>query len=100
MADEPSWCRKDASGWTLSVHAQPGAKKSEITGLHGGSLKIRIASPPVEGRANEALIAFLAKALSLPRASLRVVRGASSRRKEIHIAAPAADPGILLRKDP
>ena len=79
----------------LDLHIQPGAKKSEVVGLHGEALKLRIASPPVDGRANAALIAFLADALEVPKQSLAVVRGETSRRKTVRIAQPGADPGRL-----
>ena len=90
------WYHKTASGWLIRVHAQPGAKKSEVVGLHGGALKIRIASPPVDGRANEALIAFLAKACAVPRAAVTLEHGATSRHKTFSVTAPEFDPARLL----
>jgi uncharacterized protein (TIGR00251 family) len=90
------WYRKTEQGWLISVHAQPGAKKSEVAGLHGDALKIRIASPPVDGRANEALIAFVAKELAVPRAAVSLEHGAGSRRKTLLLAAPKIDPERLL----
>jgi uncharacterized protein (TIGR00251 family) len=94
-----SWyraCREDGGGWLLELHVQPGAKKSGVAGLHGGALKVRIASPPVDGRANATLIEFLAKALGVPKQSLAVVKGEASRRKTVRVAHPDADPGRLL----
>ena len=79
----------------LDLHIQPGARKSEVVGLHGDALKLRIASPPVEGRANAALIAFLAEVLHIPRQSLAVVKGATSRRKTVRVAHPGIDPAQL-----
>ena len=97
MAEPPaSWVRKTARGWLIRVHAQPGAKRSELAGLHGDALKIRIASPPVDGRANEALIAFLAKACAVPRAAVTLEQGATSRQKTFCIVAPDWDPARLL----
>ncbi len=90
------WYRKTSEGWLISVHAQPGAKKSAVVGLHGESLKVRIAAPPVEGKANEVLTAFVAKALGLPRRAVSIVKGESSREKLLLIANPAADPTRLL----
>ena len=90
------WFRKTQQGWLISVHVQPGAKKSAVAGLHGDALKIRIAAPPVEGKANEALAAFVAKALSLPRRAVRIVKGESSREKLLLVADANADPARLL----
>ena len=91
-----SWFRKTAGGWLIAVHAQPGAKKSAVAGLHGAALKIRIAAPPVEGKANEALTAFVAKALGVPRRAVSIVKGDSSREKLLLVADAAADPARLL----
>lgn len=57
----PSWLIVRNSDVLIDVHAQPGAKRSAIVGEHGGRLKIAIASPPVDGKANSALIAFFSK---------------------------------------
>lgn len=90
-----SWYRPVDGGWLLDLHVQPGAKTSGVAGLHGGALKVRIASPPLDGRANAALIAFLAGALGVPRQSLTVVRGESARRKTVRVADAGCDPGRL-----
>jgi uncharacterized protein (TIGR00251 family) len=94
---EGIWVRRTPEGWLLAVHAQPGAKRSEVAGLHGDALKIRVAAPPAEGRANEELTSFLADALGIPKKSVTVVRGVASRRKTILVSAPQADPASLLR---
>ena len=91
-----SWYRKTGDGWLIAIHAQPGAKKSAVAGLHGVALKIRIAAPPVEGKANETLIAFLAKALGVPRRAVSIVKGESSREKLLLVANASADPARLL----
>lgn len=54
------WLRQDAGTQKLTLHIQPGAKKTEVAGEHGEALKIRLAAPPVEGKANQKLIAWLA----------------------------------------
>ena len=84
----------------LDLHIQPGAKKSEVVGLHGDALKVRIASPPVDGRANGALLAFLAEVLDVSRQSLQVVKGTSSRHKMVWVSGSGVDPGRLLRLKP
>jgi len=90
------WYRKTAEGWVIAVHVQPGAKKSAAAGLHGGALKLRIAAPPVEGKANDALVEFIADALGVPRRAVSVVKGASSREKKVLVADASADPARLL----
>ena len=94
-----SWCRKSDQGWLLALHVQPGAKRSEVAGLHGEALKIRLAAPPVEGRANEALLEFVAQALGVPKRSVTLVKGQASRRKLVLVAAPGADPARLLERN-
>jgi Uncharacterized conserved protein len=91
-----TWFSKTATGYIVAVHAQPGAKRSEISGLHGERLKVRIAAPPLEGRANEALIEFLAQRLGLPRSKLRVLKGLQGRAKLVEIADSEIDPARLL----
>jgi len=80
-----SWLAADAAGVTLRLHIQPGAKKTEAVGLHGEALKIRLAAPPVDGKANAALIAFLADQLGVPRAAIAILSGDSSRAKRVRI---------------
>jgi hypothetical protein len=91
--DALPWRRVGADGTiTLTIHAQPGAKRTEVAGAHGGALKIRIASPPVEGKANETLRNFLAEAFGVPRRNVTLLAGDAGRRKAVRIAAPAARP--------
>ena len=94
-----SWYRRTERGWLIAVHAQPGAKKSAVAGLYGEALRIRVAAPPVEGKANEALTAFVAGALGLPQRSVSIVKGESSREKLLLVADTAADPARLLFKE-
>jgi len=72
-------------GVTFVVRVVPRASKNEIAGIHGDALKIRLTAPPVEGRANEALVAFLAKRLGVRKSQVEIVAGATSRRKVIHV---------------
>ena len=84
-----SWAREVAigkeSGVELFLHCQPGAKKTEVKGVHGDRLKIRLAAPPVEGRANDALIAWLSKALVVPTARIELMSGDTGRQKRVRI---------------
>jgi uncharacterized protein (TIGR00251 family) len=95
-ADSPNaapWRSVSADGSiTLQIHAQPGARRTEIAGVHNGSLKIRLAAPAVDGKANQALIAFLAVSFGVPRRNVALLRGESGRRKAVCIASPTARP--------
>jgi uncharacterized protein (TIGR00251 family) len=83
-------------GSLLQLAVQPGARRTGVDGLHDGALKLRLVAPPVEGKANEALVAWLADQLGLPRRAVRVARGATSRRKVVEIdAAPEVVAGWL-----
>ena len=83
-----SWLRADggAAAVVLTLHIQPGAKKSEIAGQHGEALKIRLAAPPVDGKANDCLIAFLAEKLGVAKNRVELISGASSRAKRVRIS--------------
>ena len=81
-----SWLIAGGTSVTLRLHILPGAKKSEVAGLHGEALKIRLAAPPLDGRANACLIAFVADRLGITRTRVRIVSGESSRAKRIRIS--------------
>lgn len=72
-------------GVEIRIHLQPRASNTEIVGLYGEAVKIRIAAPPVDGRANAELCRFLARQLGLPQESVRVISGVSSRQKRVFI---------------
>jgi len=82
-----SWYRLAADGSAvLHLHIQPGAKTSEVVGLHGEALKLRLAAPPVDGKANAALLAFLAEQLGVAKSSLELLRGETSRQKTVRVS--------------
>jgi len=81
----PGRDRQDSVNMRLDVYLQPRASKTELAGMHGGSLKIRVAAPPVEGAANHALIEFIAQRLAIPKSRVRLISGRSSRRKSLEI---------------
>jgi uncharacterized protein YggU (UPF0235/DUF167 family) len=86
----PSFVSRAADGsWHVLVHALPGAKKSEFSGIRDGRLCIRIAAPAVENKANAALAALTARALDLRPAKISVLSGAKSRQKCLRIAVDA-----------
>ena len=72
-------------GATFAVRVVPRASKNQIVGMHGDALKVRLTAPPVEGRANEALIACLARRLGVRKSQVEIVAGATSRRKMIRV---------------
>jgi uncharacterized protein (TIGR00251 family) len=78
----------------LTVHVQPGARRPAVGGLHGDALKVRVTAPPVDGRANKAVLELVAATLGLPTSALALVSGATSRRKRLRIATPT--PTTLL----
>jgi len=81
------WLRQASDGSvTLSLHIQPGASRTEAAGLHGEALKLRLAAPPVDGKANACLIAFLADFLHVPKCRVELVAGAASRQKRVRIS--------------
>ncbi len=90
------WHRRLPDGTLiLSVHAQPGATRTEVAGLHGDALKIRVAAPALEDRANAALIAFIAERLGVARRDVSLVGGAKSREKRFEIRGNFDPRGLL-----
>jgi uncharacterized protein len=82
--------RDIADGCTVSVRVHPGARKNTVNGVHDGAVKISLTVPPVDGRANEALIAFVAEVLGIPRARVSLVAGATSRTKVLRVTGKSA----------
>jgi uncharacterized protein (TIGR00251 family) len=72
-------------GVSLTIHVQPNAKRTQSVGWHGDALKIRLASPPIDGAANEALCRFLSRQLDVPMANVIIRSGHSARRKRIFV---------------
>lgn len=76
----------------LALHVAPGAKRSEFAGAHGDALKVRLAAPAVEGKANAELIRFLADQFGVPQRNVLIVRGETSRAKTVRVIAPTKRP--------
>lgn len=91
------WLRfhAESARLTLQIHAQPNAKSTGAAGLHGDALKVRIAAPALDDKANTALLAWLAGTLNLPHSALKIRSGATSRRKVVEIQP--ADTAITAR---
>jgi hypothetical protein len=87
----PLAIRNSSDGCTLPVRVHPGARRNAITGVHAGALKVSLTTPPTDGRANQALIAFLAQQLAIPRARVTLLTGATSRSKTLHLAGLSAE---------
>jgi hypothetical protein len=84
------WYRLEADRNVLCItlHVLPNARRTEIAGKHGESLKVRVAAPALEGRANALLIEFLRKNMDVPLHRVRITRGTHARKKTVEIAAP------------
>lgn len=80
-----------SGGVTLQLHIQPRASNTEMAGLHGGAIKVRVKSPPVDGAANEELLRFLALTLRVPRNQLALIAGQTGRRKAIRVMGVSAE---------
>ena len=80
-----------SAGATFTIKVHPRAKKNAITGQVGDALKVALAAPPVDGKANEACIEFFAKLLKVPRSSVTIAAGQTSRNKVIRVAALSAE---------
>ncbi len=93
-----SWYRFDPEKrrLTLIVHVQPNARRTETAGEYGGALKIRLAAPAVDNKANAELIDFLHQWFKLPKTSIAIRHGAHGRRKVVEIDNPGANAQIYL----
>lgn len=91
-----AWYCQEGDAITLKLHVQPGAKQSEIAGLHDDALKIRLAAPPVEGRANEALLHFVAECFAVAPRYVQLVRGSQSQHKVVKVSGSKVVPESLL----
>jgi uncharacterized protein (TIGR00251 family) len=74
-----------AKGLRFLVRVQPRASRTEIAGVHGGALKVRVTAPPVAGAANDAVVALIAVALGVPRSRVRIVSGPAARLKTVEV---------------
>jgi uncharacterized protein (TIGR00251 family) len=90
LSATPSWLRTSGDDIVLSLHIQPGAKRTEVAGEHGEALKVRLGAPPVDGKANEALIAFLAERLGIPKSRVVLEAGQTSRSKRVRVLGVGA----------
>ncbi|MBK9176030.1 MAG: YggU family protein [Flavobacteriales bacterium] len=88
----PVWLIEEPDHLLLTLHVQPGAKRTEVAGTHGDALKIRLAAPPVDGKANDALLSYLAQQFGVPQRQVELVSGAASRSKRVRVYGPRLRP--------
>ncbi|HYW02646.1 MAG TPA: DUF167 domain-containing protein [Gammaproteobacteria bacterium] len=92
---DPPWCRRDGGTLLLELYVQPGARATGPAGMHGGRLKLRIAAPARDGRANDALIRLISDRLGVPAGRVRLVRGHRGRNKTVAVAGATGPPEAL-----
>jgi uncharacterized protein (TIGR00251 family) len=89
--ESPFQIRETANGLEVRVHAQPRARRSELAGIHNGTLKIKIAAPPVDDAANRAIVDFFSALLDIPKSRVRIAAGLKSRNKTLIIEGVSPD---------
>jgi len=82
----------------LQLHVQPGASRTEVAGLHGRCLKIRLAARAIDGEANNCLVEFLARTLGAPKRAISIESGETSRTKRVSILSPVRGPQALWQE--
>jgi uncharacterized protein (TIGR00251 family) len=92
----PTFFSSTRQGYVLRLTVVPGAQRTQVVGLYGDRLKVRLAAPPEKGAANQELIAFLARTLDLPKSSLKLTLGAQSRTKVVTVYDLSPDLGERL----
>ena len=90
----PAW-RRDGADLVLDVRVQPRASRSELAGLHGERLRIRLQAPPVDGKANAALVEFVAGLFAIPRARVTIEHGLTGRDKRLRLQGVPSLPASL-----
>ena len=96
----PAWIEARSDVVVIALHVQPGARRTAIVGLHGDRLKVAVSSPPADGRANAALLDFLAARLAVPKSCVRLLSGDSSREKRVAIVTALAASAIAAALAP
>lgn len=89
--------QQQGADWILNLHVQPNAARSEVCGLHGDALKVRLHAPPVDGKANDELCRFLAQAFGVRPRSVVLLSGATTRVKRVRIIEAAVLPPFITK---
>ena len=85
-----SWITENNTGVILDIHASPRAARNQIQGLHGDALKVRLQAPPVDGKANETLVEYIAEVLDIPRRQIALISGETNRHKRLAVRGISA----------
>jgi uncharacterized protein (TIGR00251 family) len=91
-----TWWRIQGDRLVLELHVQPGARRTQVAGLHGDRLKVRVGARAVEGEANAALVEFLAERLGVARRDVTIEAGAGARAKRVSVIGARRGPETLL----
>jgi uncharacterized protein (TIGR00251 family) len=86
------WCSALPDGVRIAVQVTPNAKKTEVLGVHGDALKLKLQAQPIEGKANEALVKYLAKVLAVPRSAVTITHGHTNKRKLVEVVSATLTP--------
>jgi uncharacterized protein (TIGR00251 family) len=87
-----AWCTARAGGVRLALQITPNAKKTEVIGVLDDALKLKLQAQPIEGKANEALVKFLAAALAVPKSAVTITHGHTNKRKLVEVASDTLTP--------
>jgi len=87
--------RRDGTDWILELRVQPRASRTEFAGIHGDRLRVRLNAPPVDGKANAALVEFIAGAFEVARARVHLEQGLASRDKRVRVEGAGTLPAAL-----
>ena len=94
----PPWLSTNGDGFCVKVHLQPGARRSQVVGLHGDRLKVAVQAPPIEGRANAAVIKLIAERLGCRQSAVQIAAGASSRDKLLQVDNETLDVSDIVAR--
>ena len=94
-----TWSQKTGDIITLTIYVKPGDKHNKIQGMHGDALKIKLATAPINGRANKALIRYIATLFEVPLSQVVLKHGAKSQHKIIVVRASQIDPDTLFKME-
>lgn len=92
-----SWCSALPQGVRLAVQITPNAKKTEVIGVLDDALKLKLQAQPIEGKANEALVRYLAGALKVPRSAVTITHGHTNKKKLLEIASAGLTPDVVAQ---